>query len=161
MKNENICDFRSEFCISTDKGFSLLELLIVLLLLGLTTIIVLPSIDRGLRERDARQSALHLAAVARDLRARALSENALQRLILNPSENSYEPLPGKKILLSPDLRITAIEGGETVAGGLRQFLFFPNGSTLGGQVTISSGGGFAYNIRFDPLLGRAVVSQGK
>ena len=49
---------------SDNQGFSLLELILVLLLLGLSSLIVLPTIDTGLREREVRRSALGLAAVA-------------------------------------------------------------------------------------------------
>ncbi|MGH7770778.1 MAG: prepilin-type N-terminal cleavage/methylation domain-containing protein [Candidatus Binatia bacterium] len=145
--------------VGKDNAFSLFELLVVLSLLGLGSLIVLPSIDRGLRGREARQSALELAAVARDLRSRAIYDNTLQRLILNASENSYEPLGRKKVLLSSDIRITGMDGGDVVREGVRQFLFFPNGSALGGEVGISGGEGIAYVIRLDSLSGRVVVEQ--
>ncbi|OGQ50536.1 MAG: hypothetical protein A3I10_02420 [Deltaproteobacteria bacterium RIFCSPLOWO2_02_FULL_57_26] len=128
------------------RGFSLLELLVVLLLLALSSALVLPAIDRGLKERELKQSALELAAVARDLRRRAVYENALQYLVLNPSENSYQ---------------TGIEGGEPAEEGLRRFLFFPNGSALGGEIGISSRQGSGYIIQLEPLTGRVVVVQRK
>ena len=144
-----------------DRGFTLLELLVVLLLLSLASLIVLPSIDRGLREREVRQSALELAAVARDLRGKAVRESSLQRLIFNPQENSYQALRRKKILLPSDIKITGIEGGEPVGEGLRQFLFFPNGSLLAREVGISGQEGSpAYLVRFDPLTGRVAVLRG-
>ena len=148
--------------VGKDKtGFSLVELLAVLLILSLASFIVLPAIDKGLREREVRQSVLELAAAARDLRSRAVYENNLQRLIFNPQENSYEALSGKKILLPSDIKITGIEGGEPIGEGLRQFLFFPNGSLLGGEIGISGlGGSPAYLIRFDPLTGRVAVLRG-
>ena len=143
------------------RGFSLLELLVVLLLLALSSALVLPAIDRGLKERELKQSALELAAVARDLRRRAVYENALQYLVLNPSENSYQTLPGDKVLLPPDVMMTGIEGGEPAEEGLRRFLFFPNGSALGGEIGISSRQGSGYIIQLEPLSGRVVVVQRK
>lgn len=141
-----------------DRGFTLVELLAVLLILSLASSIVLPSIEKGLREREVRQSVLELAAVARRLRSRAVYENSLQRLIFNPQENSYQALRGKKILLSPDIRITDIKGAEAIGEGLRQFLFFPNGSLLGGEIGISGRGGSpAYLVYLDSLTGRVVV----
>ncbi|MFQ5682174.1 MAG: prepilin-type N-terminal cleavage/methylation domain-containing protein [Candidatus Binatia bacterium] len=145
-----------------ERGFSLLELLVVLLLIGLSSLIVLPSIGRGLRKRELRQSALKLAATARTLRSRAVYENTLQRLILNPVENSYRIFRKKKVFLSSDLKITGIEGGEALGGGLKQFLFFPNGSALGGKIGISNHTGSAsYTIGFDPLTGKVVVKRGR
>lgn len=147
--------------VGKDKtGFSLVELLAVLLILSLASFIVLPSIEKGLREREVRQSVLELAAAARDLRSRAVYENSLQRLIFNPQENSYQALRGKKILLPSDIKITGIEGGEPVGEGLRQFLFFPNGSLLGGEIGISAlGGSPAYLVYLDSLTGRVAVTR--
>lgn len=137
-----------------------MELLLVLLLLSLASMIVLPVMDRGLREREVRQSALRLAAVARDLRGRAVSENALQRLLLSPSENSYQISPESRVVLPPDIKIARVEGGEVLGEGLRQFLFFSNGSLLGGEIGISSGAGApAYSVRLDSLTGRVVVGR--
>lgn len=156
MKNSKF-----EICILAERGFSLLELLVVLLLLSSISLIVLPAIDRGLSDREVRRSVLEVAAVARSLRSRAVYDGTLERLILNPSENSYEALRGKKVVLSSNIRISGINGGEPVGEGLRQFLFFPNGSTVGGEIGFSGQRGSAYIIRILPLSGRVVVVRGE
>lgn len=143
------------------SGFSLLELIIVLLLLGLSSLIVLPSMDRGLKDLEIRRSALRLAAVARDLRSQAIYKGTFQGLILDPSENSYQVLRGAKVRLPSSNKVSAIEGGEPVGKGMRQFHFFPNGSTLGGGIEISGRkGSTSYVIRFDPLSGKVTVVKG-
>ena len=144
-----------------DRGFTLLELLVVLLLLGLASSIVLPAIDKGLREREVKLSALELAAVARELRNRAVYENSLQRLVFNPQENSYQAWRGKKVFLSSDIVIAGVEGGEPIGEGLRQFLFFSNGSLFGREVGISARAGSPlYIVLLDPLTGRVRVTRG-
>jgi len=142
------------------RGFSLLELLVVLLLIGLSSAIVLPSIERGLKERELKDATLKLAATARNLRSRAIYENHLQRLILDQRDNSYQAFQGKKIFLSSEVRIMGIAGGEPMGDGLKQFLFFPNGSVLGGEIGLSSREGSVYAIQLDPLLGRVAVIKG-
>ena len=145
--------------VGNNKGFSLLELGVVLLLLGLMTAIVVPSLDRGLKKREVRKSAMELAATARGLRRKAIYESTPQRLVFDPFENSYQTSRAKKVLLSSNIKILAVEGGEPVGKGLRQFLFFPNGSALGGEVRIAGGQGASYVIRLLPLSGRVVVKQ--
>ncbi len=50
---------------SDRRGFTLIELVLVLLLIGVSLAIVLPNINKGLQDREVRKSALGLAAVAR------------------------------------------------------------------------------------------------
>jgi general secretion pathway protein H len=143
---------------SDEGGFSLLELLLVLLLLGLSSLIVLPTIDRGLREREVRRSALSLAAVAREMRSRALDEGIPQRLILKVSDNSYAVSRDREVQLPANVKFSEIVGGETLDSNVRQFIFFPNGSSLGGAIRLSGAQNSpSYSIRFEPLTGRVEV----
>jgi general secretion pathway protein H len=147
---------------SAHRGFSLLELLLVLSLLGISTLIVLPALDKGLKQREAKQSALGLAAVARDLRRRAIYEGTLQRLVLNSVENSYHALSREKVFLPADAKIVKVRGGELTGEESRQFLFFPNGSLLGGEISlVGSGEGTSYTIELDSLSGRVMVRRGE
>src|SRR4029453_3530134 len=96
---------------SDNQGFSLLELILVLLLLGLSSLIVLPTIDTGLSEREVRRSALGLAAVARELRSRALYEGIPQRLVLNVVDNSYLVARDREVHLPSVANFSQSEGG--------------------------------------------------
>ena len=160
MRNAKFRTWHFEICNWTERGFSLLELLVVCLLLGLASAFVFPSIEKGLRERELRAAALKIAAVARDLRSRAVYENSAQHLKFDPSENSYQAFDREKVTLSPDIKIIGIEGGEPIGDGLRQFLFFPNGSILGREITLSGNEGSSYTVRLDQLLGRVEVVRG-
>ncbi len=146
---------------SENKGFSLLELLVVLMLIGLSSLLVLPALDRGLGQLEVRKSALKLAAVARDLRSKAIYQGSLQRLILRPSENSYEIVKGHNIRLPSNVRISAVTGGESVGEGIKQFYFYPNGRIVGGEIQITGQeSSSSYITRFDPLSGRVKVVRG-
>jgi general secretion pathway protein H len=142
-------------------GFSLLELILVLLLLGLSSLIVLPTIDKELRGREVRRSALALAAVARDLRSRALYEGIPQRLTLKVSDNSYFVSRDREVHLPSDVKFSQVEGGQTLDQSLRQFIFFPNGSSLGGEIRLSGGrDATSYSVRLEALSGRVDVLAG-
>jgi general secretion pathway protein H len=142
------------------RGFSLLELVLVLMVLGLSGLIVVPNVEKGLRDRDLRRSALALAAAARDLRSQALQKGVPQRLVLNLSESSYR-ISRNEIHFPSGVRIASVAGGEVLENGSRQFLFFPNGSTFGGRIDLSSGiDSTSYSIRLHPLTGTINVMRG-
>lgn len=141
-------------------GFSLLELILVLMVLGLSGIIVLPNIEKGLHDRDVRRSALALAAAARELRSQALYKGVPQELVVNVLESSYR-VARNQVHFPSNVKITSIAGGEVLDNGTRQFLFFPNGSTFGGRIDLSSGAdATSYSIRLHPLTGSIDVMRG-
>jgi general secretion pathway protein H len=142
------------------RGFSLLELVLVLLLLGISSLIVIPNIEKGLHGREVKGSALALAAVARDLRSRALYEGIPQQLVLNLTQNSYMFGGDREVQLPRDVKFVQVQGGEMLGGGARQFLFFPNGSSHGGEIALSDNRSlFRYSIRLEPLTGKIEVSR--
>ena len=144
------------------QGFSLFELVLVLLLLGVSLAIVLPNIDRGLQDREVRRSAVALAAAARDLRSRALTDGKPQQLVLNLPHNSYLVARAVEIQLPPQIRFVSVDGGESVNRDLKSFYFFPNGSILGGEIVLAdSAKSISYSIRLEALTGRVQVARGE
>jgi hypothetical protein len=114
--------------------------------------------DRAVEKQAVRRSTVEIAAVARDLRGRAIYKGIIQGLLVSSSENSYQALPGNKVILPPAVKISEIVGGELVGEDKRRFVFFPNGSILGGEIAISGREVSAsYTIRLDPLSGRVLV----
>ena len=138
----------------------MLELVLVLLLLGLSSSVVIPNIQKRLQDREVKVSVLALAAVARDLRSRALYEGIPQQLVLNVAENSYRVDRDREVQLPLDVKFAEVLGGEMLDGGARQFLFFPNGSSHGGQIALSRGKhSFRYSIHLESLTGKIEVAR--
>jgi len=143
-----------------NRAFTLLELLLVLVLLGVSALMALPAIDKGMKDREARQAALGLAAVARELSSQARSEGMPQQLLLNLTNNSYVAGRGEEVQLQSGMKFTTVDGGETAEPQIRQFIFFPNGSNLGGRIDVASGESLPYSVRLHPLTGKVEVSRG-
>jgi general secretion pathway protein H len=142
-----------------NRGFSLIELVLVLLLIGVSLAIVLPNIEKGLTDREVRVSALGLAAVARDLRTRALFDGVPQELLLDLPQNSYLA-QSREVHLPSDVRFVSVNGGETMERDVKRFYFFPNGSTMGGAIVLAGEKSVSYLIRLEALTGKVEVSRG-
>src|ERR1051325_11428325 len=117
-----------------DDGFTLLELILVLILIGASMMIVLPNIQKGLEDREVRLSALRLAAAARDLRSRAVSDGQAKQLELNLADNNYRVAPATEVQLPPEVRFVGIEGGETLDHGSKRFNFTVDGCSVCGKI---------------------------
>jgi general secretion pathway protein H len=143
-----------------NRGFSLIELVLVLLLIGVSLAIVLPNIEKGLTDREVRVSALGLAAVARDLRTRALFDGVPQELLLDLPQNSYLVAQSREVHLPADVKFVSVNGGETMERDVKRFYFFPNGSTMGGAIVLGGEKSVSYLIRLEALTGKVEVSRG-
>lgn len=142
------------------RGFTLVELVLVLLLIGVSMLIVLPNIEKGLQDREVRRSALGLAAVARDLKSRALTEGVPQQLSINLPQNSYLVARSHEVHLPPEVKFASAAGGESVDSDTKRFYFFPNGSSLGGEIVVTdSDKNISYSILLEDLTGRVTVSR--
>jgi general secretion pathway protein H len=143
-----------------NQGFSLFELILVLLLLGVGMAVVLPNIEKGLQDREVRSSALGLAAAARDLRSKALFDGVAQQLVVNLPENSYLAARAAEVRLPSEVKFVSVGGGESINRDLKRFYFFPNGSSLGGEIVLAdSTKSTSYLVRLEALTGRVEVAR--
>ena len=145
-----------------NAGFSLFELVLVLVLLGISLALVLPNLNHGLQDREVRRVALRLAATARDLRSRALHDGLPQSLVLEPSHNRYRVARSNEVELPAEITFASVTGGESSDRDRKYFYFYPNGSIMGGEIVVAdSSKGIFYTVRFEPLTGRVEVARSR
>jgi general secretion pathway protein H len=134
---------------SLARGFTLIELMLVLMLMGIASVIVMPNIEKGMQDREVRRSALGLAAAARNLRSRAIDEGMPQLLVLDIEQNNYRAARGAEVHLPADVKFTSVVGGEIIDRDA-PIRFLPNGAATG-SIALSGGRGVSYSIRLEPL----------
>ena len=141
------------------RGFSLLELVVVLAVLAGTATLVLPRIE-GTRERLAVQvDANRVAAALRIARADVLRTSS-DRMVTFDVANRVYWSDVDPVERSFDLRITVAlddEGFEWV-GTLRRVRFRPDGSATGGAIVLSDGASSA-RVVVDWLTGATRLSR--
>ncbi len=122
------------------NGFTLIELMAVIVLLALAMTAVTFSFSKSLQSAKIRGASRDLVAALRYTRGQAIVKGKQEVLLLNLDDNSYNA-PGKNSIKLPKgmgLRLTTAEseltGGNS--GGIR---FFPDGSSTGGHISVFQG----------------------
>ena len=122
------------------RGFTLIELIAVVVLLAIVLAIASLSLSKSLNSAKVRAASKDLVAALRYTRGQAIVKGKPQVLVLDLDQNSYVA-PGKKPVILPKdmvLRLTTAETEQTGAnsGGIR---FFSDGSSTGGNVAVLMG----------------------
>ena len=152
---------------SRDHGFTLLELLMVVVILALVLSLSYPSLSRG-------STALHLRATGRDIlstfryaREKAVTEQTGMMLRVDRDKqvlvlSDIFGDQSRQYTLSEDVRIQRVAlGGTEILEGPLVVRFLPNGSTDGAEVLLQSNTGSLMRIISDPITGGARIESGR
>lgn len=137
-------------------GFSLLEMLLVLVLIAAASLLAMAAFSGGLRGMQLRAAAKEVAAQMRFSRALAIASGQPQDVLIDPAARTWVAAKGRHGRL-PD-------GGEVVFTGARAaelgmavpaersmgvVRFFPDGAATGGRLRLlANGAGWDVNVRW-------------
>jgi general secretion pathway protein H len=140
-------------------GFTLLEVLVVLVVLAVAAALTLPAIRRGTEGVRLRTEAGRVAAVLREARQRAVRERQPTRVALEEdrqavvlSSDAGERL--RRVELSPSVRVEPLTGGPAVT-------FTTRGVTRDARWAVQGPGGRRLVIDLHGLTGRVTVAPGE
>jgi len=141
-------------------GFTLLEIMIVLVIMGIAATVVIPPLQSGFRAREVRSTVRAMAGTLRAMQTDAVRTGKVQSLVLDPIRNQVAFTPTHVEYLGNVAQIRQLRGGEFQPGGGVQVNFYPNGSTSGLAIWISDRerpGDAGFVVRLDPLIGLVTV----
>jgi general secretion pathway protein H len=141
-------------------GFTLLELLIVLMLMAIIAGFVVPIFGPGVSTTDLKRAAREVAAGLRLARSQAIAQRSEATLELDVAAKTFR--------VPPDPRVHAMPSGIEVklftaqrdllneqVGAVR---FFPDGGSNGGRITLAAGDR-KYDVDIDWLTGRVAILE--
>lgn len=123
----------------TRSGFSLIELLVVLFVIGLATVLVSPALTKGLSSVRLKTAARDVSATMRYARSLAVSKAREQVVNFDISEGRYWLNEETSAMreLPPDVHFIQVSTPEgDIRTGRAEIIFYPMGSTSGGSVWI-------------------------
>lgn len=156
------------------KGFTLFELIIVLVIAGMTTSIIAPRLVNSLGNMNTKTTAKKIAASLRYARSKAASEKIpyaavfdfySNQLIIKKNINDEE-LTDKDIpQVYPLLENIRFKQGVSPAGDIYKsepfyIIFYPGGGSSGGSITISDAREREQTINIDFITGIVNITIG-
>lgn len=141
------------------SGFTLLELLVVLVLMALMTGLAIPLISAGTPGAQIKAASRELMAGLRETREQAIVSRQPVALSINVDDRRFQiagqpsafQLPGK-------LQIGLFVADVDDNGKVGSFIFYPDGSSTGGGVTLTLDGQ-TNRINVDWLTGVARLQE--
>jgi general secretion pathway protein H len=140
-------------------GFTLVEMLVVLVIISLMMALVGTSISRNISGAEMRVAASKVAAGLRYTRTQAILKKTEQVFLLDTGELTYQAAERKPEKLpegmKAELNTARSELTSETAGGIR---FYPDGGSTGGNVRLEANGR-VYRVNVAWLTGEASVER--
>lgn len=141
------------------RGFTLVELLVVLVIASLVLALVGTSISRSISGAEMRTAARKLAASLRYTRTRAIISKSEQVFLVDTEERSYTAAGREPVTLPGEMEVQLTTARSELTsenvGGIR---FYPDGGSTGGSVELESNGRI-YTVNVVWLTGEASVQR--
>ena len=142
-------------------GFTLLELIVVLVLLGIIAVLVAPGLGGSLENAKLKTASRELLTALRVQRSEAIAQGRIITLRFAGDESNYR-IDGEPVNLAEGLSVVyqaatgaviqGVQGSPLPDPGNNDLAFYPDGSSSGALLQLRLGDGLRY-IRIDWLTG--------
>lgn len=139
------------------QGFTLIELIVVLVILALTIGMVLPRVGASWKRMEDREFLQEFVQTLKRARLQAMNSGGIVAFRIRGSERVYDIAlpPGKPIPSNVDIDADFLETDPETRDNL--ILFFPDGSMSGSDLEITFDQARTFHIAIHPLFGTVRV----
>lgn len=153
------------------RGFSLIEMIIVLIIIGLMTMVVMPRLGKTLQNLEVRGAAKRISGILRYCRSESVNKSRIysasfdttsRLLSVQSTEEEGKSRVERSYTLPEEIQVEKIDPGKTLLeSSFPTFEFYPNGGSNGGTALIRRVESRAYLIQIDSLTGTVKVEEAK
>ena len=152
-----------------EKGFSLIEVIIVLAIIAVSVSLVTPSLSRLSKTMELKGAAKRVSGILRYCRNEAIQRGQDYQIVFNPESRE---ITARRIEVNANEAVQrvfslpkAIDLKEIEAGSpqhpsdLPAIEFYPNGGSNGGRIVLESGDRKGYGIKVHFLTGIVTIES--
>ncbi len=147
------------------KGFTLIEIMVVMILIAISTSLVVTKVGKSGRMRQSRMFASDLISLCKQARLQAVSKglpacisisSETRKCWISLNENfeyDEKATKGKRKITIPENMLIEGEQVKSNEDGIYFICFYPDSSSGGGILTLSVEDDFVFTFRVDMLTG--------
>jgi type II secretion system protein H len=150
-----------------NRGFSFIELMVVLVILSLSISLVTPSLSRFLRTVELKGAAKRVSGILRHCRSEAVNKGLVYQVLFDSdlrgirvqSQESTEGGVSKKVYSLPDgIQIKKVDvASPQYSTDLPTIEFYPNGGSNGGSIDLDGQDRNGFHIEVHFLTGMVKI----
>jgi general secretion pathway protein H len=142
------------------SGFTILEMLVVLMLIALIAAVTIPTFSGGVSTTALKTAAREVAAGLRLARGQAIAQRSESVLELDVASRSFRVPPDPRVhALPPGIELKLFTAQrDLVSDQVGAVRFYPDGGSNGGRITLAAGER-KFDVDVDWLTGRVAILE--
>lgn len=145
---------------SSSRGFTLIELMVVLIILGIASSMIFMSVGKGMLGARGRGLLKAFSKKLTEARAMSIGQGRPVYFLIYGDERAFG-IEGKgREEIPEDVEVRG-EGVKDYDDGVYAICFFPDGSTSGGAIILSMPDGKEYRFEIDRFFGAIKLIGGE
>lgn len=143
---------------SKSSGFTLVELLVVMILIGLFSSLIFISVGSGILKSEEKKFVQNFLQVLNQARAASLGRGEAIRFIIDGNERKFYINNSKQHDIPEEVQVEG-EGIAEFDSDKFGVIFFPDASSSGGEIDLRLGSGATERIIISRLMGIITIQR--